>query len=529
MIATRTFKMKPVRRHKKCDAALTESFAIKRCRITPRFMLAVVIILCHEPLRNEAEEWYQFRGQNSAGIGTGSPPKHFDSKTNVLWSTDVAPGHSSPCIHGNRLFLTTFNSDQSTVSVVCFNRHDGDLLWIRSFTVEALEKGHPSFNPASSSPCCDSQNVIAYFGCYGLICLTHDGQVQWEKRMPLAKSFGGNATSPVIHEDNVILYRGNYVDHYIACFDKGTGDQRWKVQQTEKFTGEMACTACPIVHDDVVIFHSARSVQAFDINSGQRIWIAQCATTATSTPIIARNEVLVSTWNKLGEPDLRPPLPAFSQLISDHDANGNGMISRDEFPSLWIFHRPEGIEAPMNGASVSFKHCDKNSDGEIREEEWTVATNQIENFRDGYETHGLLAIPLNSKGLIDAEDVRVLTTRGIPEVPSPVAWGPTVYLIKNGGQLSCIDIGTGDVTKRMRTQGSGTHYASPVIADGHLYCFAGDGCVSVIQLNDSKSVIAVNELNDNVYATPAIVDGVIYLRTHKKLFAFKEKTRELDE
>ena len=518
--------MRPARREKECETAPAEISRINRCCIASRFVLTLTLLLGQEQNRNEAGEWHQFRGQNSSGIGTGSPPKHFDPQTNVLWSTDVAPGHSSPCIHGDRLFLTTFNSEQSTVSVECFNRHHGERLWIRSFTVEALEKGHPSFNPASSSPCCDAQNVIAYFGCYGLICLTHDGQVQWEKRMPIAKSFGGNATSPVIHEDKVILYRGNYVDHYIACFDKGTGDERWKIPQSEKFTGEMACTACPIIHDNKVIFHSARSVQAFDIDSGQRIWIAQCATTATSTPIIVGDEVLVSTWNKLGEPDLRPPLPTFSQLISDHDANKNGTISRDEFPALWIFHRPEGIEAPMNGAPVSFKHGDKNKNGEVQEDEWSLAVKEIEQFRDGYETHGLLGIPLDSAGLVAADEVRILTTRGIPEVPSPVASETTIYLVKNGGQLTCIDQKTGQITKRMRTKGSGTHYASPLITDDHLYSFAGDGRVSVIALNDEMPVVAVNELGDNVYATPAILDGVIYLRSHKKLFAFKDKSRK---
>ena len=96
----------------------------------------------------------------------------------------------------------------------------GEHLWSTPFHVEALEKGHPSFNPASSSPCCDAENAIAYFGSYGLVCLDHEGKLIWEQRLPTAKSFGGNATSPMLHEDRVILYRGNYVDHYIVCFDK---------------------------------------------------------------------------------------------------------------------------------------------------------------------------------------------------------------------------------------------------------------------------------------------------------------------
>ena len=484
--------------------------------------VAIFVLLTTHQRTHHASDWPQFRGQNSSGFGNGSPPVHFGPKKNVLWSAAVESGHSSPSIHGDRIFLTTFEKDASTVSVVCLNRQTGDQLWEAPFRVETFEKGHPSFNPASSSPCCDGEHVVAYFGSYGLVCLSHDGDVQWEKRLPLTKSFGGNATSPIILRDTVVLYRGNYVDHYIACFDIRNGNEIWTVPQTEKFTGEMACTACPIVHGNQLICHSARCIQSFDTNTGERNWVAQCATTATSTPIIVGDEILVAAWNKLGEPDLRPPFPNFEQLIADHDNDGNQTIGRREFPKLWIFHRPEGIEAPMNGAPVAFKHADKNKDGQIDKNEWTRTTTELEKFRDGYETHGLLAIPLNSKGLVSADAVRVLTTRGIPEVPSPVSDGERVYLVKNGGQLSVVNIETADIEHRVRTKGTGTHYASPLIADGRLYSFAGNGKVSVLKIDDEPQILAVNDIGDDVYATPAIVDGVIYLRSHSTLYAFGE-------
>jgi outer membrane protein assembly factor BamB len=492
-------------------------------KVGSRYVLILAVVLAATPLC--ADDWPQFRGPNSAGIGTGSPPIHFGPESNVLWSTTVAPGHSSPCIHDNRIFIITFNNDSATLSVECFDRQTGQNLWVTPFPVKTFEKGHPSFNPASSSPCCDHEHVIAYFGSYGLACLDHNGVLKWEQRLPLAKSFGGNATSPIIYENKVILYRGTYVDHDIACFDKQSGKELWRIPQTEKFTGEMACTACPIVHNDKLICHSARSVQAFDLNTGNRIWIAQCATTATSTPIIVGNEVLVAAWNKLGEPDLRPPFPMFNQLLADHDDDEDRMISRPEFPKLWIFHRPEGAEAPLNGAPISFKHADKNGNGQIEQDEWNRTTTELEKFRNGYETHGLLAIPLDGEGHISADNVRVLTTRGIPEVPSPVSDGQYVYLVKNGGQLSVVNIQTKEVEHRLRTGGTGTHYASPLIADGRLYTFSGNGTASVVNLNGSEpGILAENDMGEEVYATPAIVDGVIYLRTHSTLFAFGEST-----
>ena len=81
---------------------------------------------------------------------------------------------------------------------------------------------------------------------------------------------------------------------------------------------------------------------------------------------------------------------------------------------------------------------------------------------------------------------------------------------------------SGEIILSMRTQGGGTHYASPLIANDHLYCFAGDGRVSVMKITDRPTIVSVNEMEENGYATPAIVDSVIYLRTHSKLFAFGE-------
>ena len=187
------------------------------------------------------------------------------------------------------------------------------------FRADQIEKGRPSFNPASSSPASDGKRVVAYFGSFGLICFDMEGEKLWELKMPLAKSFGGNAASPAIFGDKVILYRGNYVDHFLLALDKVTGKELWRVQQEEPFTGEMACTACPILSGDKLIIHSARSVQAFDISNGRQIWVTKCATTATSTPVLAGNEVIVAAWNKMGEPALRPPIPSFEQLITEHD------------------------------------------------------------------------------------------------------------------------------------------------------------------------------------------------------------------
>jgi len=471
-----------------------------------------------------AADWPQFRGPNSSGIAPGaSPPAEFGPGRNELWHAPVESGHSSPIVVGDMIFLTTFNKKEKKLAVVCLARKDGGIRWQRTVPTTGIEKGHASFNPASSTPASDGERIVAYFGSFGLICFDVEGKKLWERKMPLTKSFGGNATSPAIIGGRVILYRGNYVDHFLLAVDKVTGKELWKVPQREPFSGEMACTACPIVKGDKLLVHTARSMQALDIATGKQLWVAVCATTATSTPILAGDEVIVAAWNKMGEPALRPEFPGFEKLVTDHDKDGDKRISRDEFPTLWIFHRPEGIEAPQNGATIRFERVDKNRDREIDAGEWSAQLRGIEKYRASYKTHGMLAIPLEGKGLVDMERIRTLETQGIPEVPSPLCDGTYVYFVKNGGVLTCLELKTGKRVYRIRTSGRGTHYASPLIAGNKIFSAAGDGRISVLALGPEPKVLATNEMRDRVYATPAISDGVLYVRTHSGLYAFGKK------
>ena len=89
-----------------------------------------------------------------------------------------------------------------------------------------------------------------------------------------------------------------------------------------------------------------------------------------------------------------------------------------------------------------------------------------------------------------------------------------------GGVLTTVDVTTGKRLSRTRTKGKGTHYASPIIAGGKLYSTAGNGTISVMELGPRPKLLAVNDMRDRTYATPAAVDGVLYVRTHSRLYAF---------
>ncbi len=489
-------------------------------------VLLVILLTFLEGRHTFSADWPQFRGPNSSGISVGSsPPIEFGPGNNELWHIPLDSGHSSPCIVGDSIFLTTYNKEEKQLAVVCIACADGAIRWNRTIPAKEIETGHPSFNPASSTPASDGQRVVAYFGSFGLICFDMQGTALWEVKLPLAKSYGGNATSPIIVGDRVILYRGSYRDHFLLAVDKKTGKEIWKTPQSARFTTSMACTATPIVAKDKLIVHAVNAVQAFEISSGKLVWQADSSTTATSTPVLADNVVIVATWNQTGEPALVPEYPPYEKLVEDNDKDGDKLVSRNELPRMMIFHRSEGTEAPQNGMPLRFASVDRDGDGEINADEWADWQTRSAERRARYTRHGIVAINVDSKGSVKSEQIRSLETQGIPEVPSPLYHGGYVYFVKNGGILTCLELKTGNRIYRMRTGGKGTHYASPIIADGKLFVTSGDGRISVVRLGPDPKILAKNEFREQTYATPAIVDGVIYVRTRKTLFAFASSNR----
>jgi hypothetical protein len=77
------------------------------------------------------------------------------------------------------------------------------------------------------------------------------------------------------------------------------------------------------------------------------------------------------------------------------------------------------------------------------------------------------------------------------------------------------------VQKQGRLKGAiDKYFASPVGADGKMFLISQDGTVSVVSAAADWQVLAVNALDDEVFATPAISDGRIYVRTKSALYAF---------
>ena len=92
--------------------------------------------------------------------------------------------------------------------------------------------------------------------------------------------------------------------------------------------------------------------------------------------------------------------------------------------------------------------------------------------------------------------------------------------MRDGGLLTCLEVATGRELFRERIGPPGQYIASPVAVGDRLVVASVQGVVTVMQVGDTLTVLAWNELDEGIYATPAVAGDRLYLRTVKRLFAF---------
>ena len=270
-----------------------------------------------------------------------------------------------------------------------------------------------------------------------------------------------------------------------------------------------------MVWRDQLILHRAGVIESYQASTGERTWFLPESTSGTSTPEVAGDIVYVNTWNNLGEDDQRPVLPDFAGLLKQYDKDGDGAISASEFPDKMKFtSRPELDEVPNSQNYAAFKNIDRNKDGLIQESEWEAFRGHVASTT---QDHGLLAIKLQTGSPV----VVWRENTSIPEVLPRSYTRTALYLIRNGGVLSCLDAATGKVIYRTRSGSPGPYFASPVAADGRVYLASGEGAVTVLSASkDQLEVLAKNDLGEDIVATPAIAGNTIYIRTLKNLYSY---------
>jgi outer membrane protein assembly factor BamB len=132
----------------------------------------------------------------------------------------------------------------------------------------------------------------------------------------------------------------------------------------------------------------------------------------------------------------------------------------------------------------------------------------------------VLAIRPGGRGDVTETHVVWEHTRNVPFCASPLYYRGRLFTVKDGGILTCLDAESGSVLKLGRLRGTGSYYASPIAGDGKVYLLNQQGQLTVISADGEWQTLFTSDFGEDVYATPALVDGKIYLRTAGHLYCF---------
>lgn len=444
-----------------------------------------------------AGEWPQFRGPNAAGVATeGGLPVVFGPAKNEVWKTALPAGKSSPVLTADRIFLTAAEGDQ--LQTLALDRKTGRILWRRAVKAERSEILHKLNDPASPSPATDGINVYAFFGNFGLISYGPDGNERW--RMPLGPftNLHGMGASPVLSTGKVLLVCDQDVGSFVIAVNQRDGQVVWKTPRdvTHGYS-------TPVVHGGELIIPGAYQMIAYSIETGEKVWWAGGLTwQPKSAPVIGDGVLYFNGWAPGGDAQQQYDLPSWEQALKECDANGDGKLTRAELPKPY---QPPG----------AWDTIDLDNDDFLNERDWVF-------FRARRASrNSLMAIRLGGRGDVTGTHVLWRQQKGIPDVPCPLLYNGVLYLVKTGGIASTVDAASGTILKQARLEGAlDGYYSSPVGADGKVYMSSESGKVVVVKAAPQWEILAINDFEEPIYATPAIHAGKIYLRTRSALYAF---------
>jgi outer membrane protein assembly factor BamB len=450
--------------------------------------------------------WPAFRGPNCSGVAPEArPPIKIGPSNSVQWKLDIPWSPSSPCISGNHLFLTACADNE--LQTRCYRREDGKLEWSRGVKPEKLELYHrKESSPAASTVATDGQRLVSYFGSFGLVCYDLQGKELWRHPLPVALSPGGygTATSPVIAENLVVVSHDRDMASSLLAVDLVSGKTVWETPRPNA----LGSFGTPIVWQNdgtvEVVVPGSLCLKGYSLKTGNEDWVVRGTTSyACTTPVTAEGLLFYAAWSD-GKAD--DPLPAWEKFLGDHDKNKDGVVTLDEFDE---------------NSRDYFRGYDANRDGKIDRTDWELILAEL-----AKSENVMVAIRQGGRGDISQSHVTWKATRGLPYISSPLYYDGRVYLVKTGGMLSSLDAKSGKPFYLQERLGAdGYYYSSPVAADGRVYIASQAGKVTVVKAGgDKPEILHQVDFGEPIYASPALADGNLYLRTRSKLYAFGRET-----
>jgi outer membrane protein assembly factor BamB len=476
-----------------------------------------------------AEDWPGFRGPGSSGQAEGkSVPLEWSKDKNILWKVTV-PGvaWSSPIVVGDKIFISTaitenqrkpgagggggrpgggggrppggggggaggppggggqgggFGRNPAPPNATyqwelhCLDKATGKTLW-KQTALEAKPRipTHGSNTFATETPVTDGERIYVYFGMMGVFCYDLEGKQLWKKDLgafPMQMGWG-TSSSPVLEGDKLILQIDNEQKSFLVALNKTTGEEVWKVDRAEKTNW-----GSPIIWKNSkrteVVTLGAKKVRAYAPADGKLLWeLTTGGGRCCSTPVAEGDMLYLGSERREGGGGMRGGAGKGAPPGENTPQKGGG----GESPGGAFY----AIKAGGNG-DISLKSGETSNDSIA----WTVA-------------------------------------RGGVEMASPIVCQGHVYVLsRNGGVVNCFDAKTGKEVYKQRLPGAKSFWASPWASGGKIYCLDDGGTTHVIQAGPEFKVLSKNSLDEMFWASAAVADGSVILRSVEHVFCVKQ-------
>ena len=450
-------------------------------------------------------DWPQFRGPNAAGIAEERDlPVAFGPEENVVWKTALPAGPSSPSIGGGKIFLT--GVENGSLLTYALDRATGGILWRRQAPRLRRQELHDNNHPASPTPATDGVNVYVFFADFGLLAYGPDGEELWQLPIePLHNPFG-HGSSPILAQELVLQVCDQDTGSFVMAVEKATGRIRWKTPRDHAQRGY----ATPVLYQPKegglqALVIGSYQLHAYDVATGEPVWwLRGLPWQIKPTPVLSGDILYFVTSSGESDPGEQEIVPPFPEALEKLDADRDGKLSKNEVVD-------ERAKARFD------EYLDLDDSGFLEERDWE----QFRSRRQGMNS--LWAYRAGGKGDVTETNLLWKNPRTLPNVPSPLVYRGVLYTLKEGGILTSFDPATGEILKQGRLAGApGAYYSSPVASDGKIYAASEEGKLAVIQAGGSWELLGVNALDDGTKATPAIVDGSLYIRTYSALYCFRQ-------
>lgn len=423
------------------------------------------------------QNWPSFRGKNAEGVAEGFSTVSqwdLDEPKNILWITEIPGlGHSSPILWGDRLFVTTAVYSKGT----------------QYLKVGMYGSGNPRKEEGDFS--------------WHLYCLDKkNGKILWEKTVhkgaPKVKRH-----PKASHASATPCTNGKYVVAFFAseglyCYDMD-GTLVWKKDLGVINQGapgapglEWGGGASAVIHENKIILQCDQQkdsyLAAYNLRDGKEIWKTQRDEHPTwSTPAVhtgANPQIICNGYRTIGAYDIETGKEIWRMKGGGDVPVPTPLVAFD----LIFITNAHGRMAPLYAVKTTAK--------------------------------GDISLKL---GTTKNDHISWAILRGGNYIPTPILYGDLLYCCSDGGRVSCFKAKTGEVVYTEQLKGRPTFSASPVIADGKIYCPSEKGEVFVLKAGPKFEVLETNEMDETCMASPAVSEGVLYFRTRAQIVAVGKK------